>query len=180
MINCYFEVWISETALISVGSLVTILAVPKSSVVLHKELWPTQLTNIQHFARFFCGGTWGGMDDEFSQLLSEILFIYKECTATSHFLARRGSKWEGGLCSSPSLLLQPGYLPRRSCPLAFSQGHTPLLLPLSAGSCMVFPVPDMHTGKHSCNQSVLLLLRSQAVPRKVSLTFPKLVLAHAS
>lgn len=180
MINCCFEVWISETALISAGSLVTLLAVLKSSVVLHTELWPTQLTNIQHFARFFCRGMWGGTDDEFSELLSEILFIYKECTAMSHFLARRGSKWEGELCSSPSLLLQPGCLPRRSCPLAFSQGHTPLLLPLSAGSCVVFPVPDMHTGKHSCNQSVLLLQHSQAVPRKVSLTFPKFVIAHMS
>lgn len=76
MINCCFEVWLSETALISAGSLVTILAVLKSSVVLHTELWPTELTNIQHFARFFCRGMWGGesMMNSVSSLVKSYLF----------------------------------------------------------------------------------------------------------
>lgn len=179
MINCCFEVWISDAALIPAASPMTLLPVLKSSAALHTELWPTRLSNTHHFARFSCK-LGGEIDDEFCYLLSVILFICKECTATSHFLARRGRKWEGALRGSPSLLLQPGCLPRRSCPLAFSQGHAPLLLPLSAGSREVFPAPDMHTGKHSCNQSGLSLPRSQAVPGETSPTFPKLVLAHKS
>lgn len=60
MINCCFKVWISETALIPAGSPVTILAVVESPVVPGTELWPTQLTNIQHFAVFYLEEWKGG------------------------------------------------------------------------------------------------------------------------
>lgn len=71
-------------------------------------------------------------------------------------------------------------LAQKKLSFGFFSGPCTTASPLSAGSGMVFPVPDMHTGKHSCNQSVLLPPCLQAVPGEISLTFPKLVLAHTS